>query len=424
MLDVLPGAVLPDPVAESADPGAPLAPPDDDDLLRPRIEEELFRVGARGSLVGAQPTTLAKHLVWTFGPVHRALPMPLQLRVELDGGRLVTVDPEVGFLHQGLEKALEQVGFRAGCDVVARASPLSPVGHRLCWALAVERLCGVADRVPKRAQLWRVAVLELGRVADHLAVVAQPALAPASARVRRALADAARDARGLVDGLVRSGAFSGIGGLAKPLHDDEATRIARELPRVLDVVRRAQSTVAESPALDAHLEGLGRITRAEALSLSLTGPALRATGVADDLRKSDPVFAYDEIAVEVALAHGGCARCRGRVRLDEILHGGDAALRALARLASAPPEVLLDDPALADPLAPPPGTASASLELASGELSVTVVSDGTDKPRRARLRGPSAALAAALPEILVGDRVDDVVPVLLGLGLTGTEVDR
>lgn len=424
MLDVLPGAILPDPVAESADPGAPLAPPDDDDLLRPRIEEELFRVGARGSLVGAQPTTLAKHLVWTFGPVHRALPFPLQLRVELDGGRLVTVDPEVGFLHQGLEKALEQVGFSAGFELVARAAPLSPVGHQLCWALAVERLCGVAERIPRRAQLWRLAVLELGRVAEHLAVVAQPSLAPASARVRRALAEAARDARGLVDGLVRSGAFAAIGGLAKPLHDDEATRIARELPRVLESVRRVQATVAESPALDAHLEGLGRITRQEALSLSLTGPALRATGVTDDLRRSDPVFAYDDIAVEVATAHGGCARCRGRVRLEEILHGGDAALRALDRLASTPPDVLLQDAALAEPLTPPPGTAAASIELPSGELSILVVSDGSDKPRRARLRGPSTALVAALPEILVGDRVDDVVAVLMGLGLSGTEVDR
>ncbi|MBI1944476.1 MAG: NADH-quinone oxidoreductase subunit D [Deltaproteobacteria bacterium] len=424
MLDVLPGAVLPDPVAESADPGAPLAPPDDDDLLRPRIEEELFRVGARGSLVGAQPTALAKHLVWTFGPVHRALPFPLQLRVELDGGRLVTVDPEVGFLHQGLEKALEQVSFRAGFEVIARASPLSPVGYQLCWALAVERLCGVAERVPKRAQLWRVAVLELARVADHLAVLAQPALAPASARLRRALAEVARDARGLVDGLARSGAFAGIGGLARPLHDDEATRIARALPRVLEVVRGVQNALTESAALDAHLEGLGRITRQEALSLSLTGPALRATGVADDLRKSEPVFAYDDLPVEAAVAHGGCARCRGRVRLEEILFGGDVALRALDRLSSAPPEIALDDGALKEPLATPAGVAAASLELASGELSVIVVSDGTDKPRRARVRGPSSALAAALPEILVGDRIDDVIPVLQGLGLTGTEVDR
>lgn len=424
MLDVLPGAVLPDPVAESADPGAPLAPPDDDDLLRPRIEEELFRVGARGSLVGAQPTTLAKHLVWTFGPVHHALPFPFQLRVELDGDRLVTVDPEIGFLHQGLEKALEQATWRGGFDVIARASPLSPVGHQLCWALAVERLYGVADRVPRRAQLWRVAVLELARVADHLAVISLPALAPASGRARLALAEAARDARGLVDGLVRSGAFAGLGGLARPLHDDEAMRVSRELPRILDTARAVQEMIAESPTLDAHLEGIGRVTRQEALSLSLSGPALRACGVADDLRRTEPCFAWDEIHVEIALAHGGCARCRGRVRLDEIVHAGDAALRALARLADAPADFALDDPALAEPLKPVASVATASLELASGELTVMVASDGGERPRRARVRGPSSALAAALPEILVGGRIDDVIPVVQGLGLVGTEVDR
>lgn len=424
MLDVLPGAILPDPVAESADPGAPLAPPDDDDLLRPRIEEELFRVGARGSLVGAQPTTLAKHLVWTFGPIHHALPFPLQLRVELDGDRLVTVDPEVGFLHQGLEKALEQTSWRGGFDVVARLSPLSPVGHQLCWALALERLCGVAARVPRRAQLWRVAVLELARVADHLAVLAQPALAPASGKARHVLAEAARSARGLVDGLVRSGAFAGVGGLAQPLHDDEAARITRELPRILDAARAVHDAVTESPTLDAHLEGLGRVTRAEALSLSLTGPALRACGIADDLRRSDPAFAYDEIVVDVAVAQGGCARWRGRVRLEEIQKAGDAALRALQRLGDAPAELRLEDAALADPLRPPAAVASASLELASGELTITVAADGSDLPRRARVRGPSSALAAALPEILVGGRIDEVVPVVQGLGLVGTEVDR
>ena len=424
MLDVLPGAILPDPVAESADPGAPLAPPDDDDLLRPRIEEELFRVGARGSLVGAQPTTLAKHLVWTFGPVHHALPFPFQLRVELDGDRLVTVDPEVGFLHQGLEKSLEQGSWRAGFEGIARVSPLAPVGHQLCWALALERLCGVAERVPRRAQLWRVAALELSRVADHLAVLAQPALAPASGRARHALAEAARAARGLVDSLVRSDAFAAVGGLAHALHDDEAARIARELPRILDAARAVQAALVESPTLDAHLEGIGRVTRQDALALSLTGPALRACGVADDLRRTDQAFAYDEIPVEIALAHGGCARCRGRVRLDEVLHGGDTALRALALLPKAPPEVTLDDPTLTEPLRPPAAGATASVELASGELSVLVASDGSERPRRARVRGPSSALAAALPEILVGGRIDDVIPVVQGLGLVGTEVDR
>jgi len=426
LLDVLPGAVLPDPVAESAAPGAPIAPPDDDDLLRPAIEEELFHVGARGSLVGNQPATLAKHLVWTFGPVHRALPFPIQIRVELDGDRLVTVDPEVGFLHQGLEKAFEQVSWQRGFEIAARLHPLRPLGHELAWALAVERLCGVAERVPRRAQLWRTVGLELLRIAEHTQLLATPAIAPASRVARRALVDAARSAGGLLDGLTRAGPFAAFGGLAQPIHDDEADRIERELPRAIAPLRALKAALDDQPALDAHLEGLGRITRAQALAVGVTGPALRACDVADDVRAHESAFAYGELPFTPVVLEGADARARARVRLHEAIASADLVHAALGRLASAPPETRLD----AADVVPRAGTAVASLEVPSGELVVVAVASAGDddaareRPRRARMRGPSSALVAALPDFLVGDRIDDVVPVLIGLGLVGTEIDR
>jgi NADH:ubiquinone oxidoreductase subunit D len=419
ILEVLPGALLPDPVAESDAPGAPLSPPDDDDLLRPAIEEELFRVGARGSLVGASTTALAKHLVWTFGPVHRALPFPLQVRVELDGDRLVTVDPEVGFLHQGLEKAAERLPWQDGFEVLARVCPLSPLGHELAWALVVERLYGVDEQVPKRAQLWRVVALELLRMAEHLRILSTPPLSPATERARRSLAEAARQVRGLLDGLLATEPFRAFGGLAVPIHDDEAARIQRELPRIAAAIKDVAADVDDNPALDAHLEGLGRITRFEALGLGLTGPALRACGVADDLRVHEPAFAYDEVQPVAVAVDGGDARARAHVRLREAAASADLTALALGKLSSASSETKL-----ALPEAPPAGTAIASLELPSGELALLAVSDGGDKPVRVRMRGPSSALAAALPEILVGDRIDDVIPVITGLGLVGTEIDR
>lgn len=419
ILDVLPGALLPDPIAESQSPGAPLSPPDDDDLLRPAIEETLFRVGAGGSLVGASTTTLAKHLVWTFGPVHRALPFPLQLRVELDGDRLVTIDPEIGFLHQGLEKAGERATFSEGFEVLARAHPLSPVGHELAWALVVERLYGIEAQVPLRAQLWRTIVLEMCRISEHLRVLASPALAPAGAVPRRALIDAARKARGLIDGLGAGDTFRAVGGLRRAIHDDEARRIAGELPRLVASVRAVKAALDEDPGLDAHLEGLGRLSRFAAVSLGVTGPALRACGVPDDLRIHEPVFAGKDIVPAMVIVEGGCTRARTRVRLQETIAAADVVERALSRLAHSPE-------AFATPVPdrPPPGKANASLELPNGELSVFVVSDGGDRPTRVRIRGASSALAAALPEILVGDRLDDVIPVLSGLDLIGAEMDR
>lgn len=426
ILEVVPGAVLPDPVAESAAPGAPLTPPDDDDLLRPALEEQLFRVGERGSLAAASTTALAKHLVWTFGPVHRALPFPLLLRVELDGDRLVTVDPETGFLHQGLEKALELVPFAAGFQVVARLHPAQPVVHELCWALALERLWGIETAVPRRAQWWRVAALELARLAEHLRVLATPPLPPATTAARRALADAARRAAGLVDGLVAGEAFRAVGGLARAIHDDEAVRIEKELPAVAGLLESVAAAVDANPAIDAHLEGLGRVSAQRALSLGLSGPALRACGVPDDLRVHEPVFAYDELSATAQVADpalpGGCARARGRVRLKEAIASIGLLRDALGRVRAAPAAFRLE---LEDNgTKPPPGLASASLESPGGELTMLVVSDGGARPAHARIRGPSSALVAALPAFLVGDRIDDVVPVISSLGLVGAEADR
>jgi NADH:ubiquinone oxidoreductase subunit D len=419
ILDVLPGALLPDPIAESESPGAPLSPPDDDDLLRPAIEEELFRVGAGGTLVGAQTTTLAKHLVWSFGPVHRALPFPILLRVELDGDRLVTVDPEIGFLHQGLEKAGEGASWGDGFEVLSRMSPLSPLGHELAWALVVERLCDIEMQVPARAQLWRTIALELSRIAEHLRVLAAPALALSP---RRNLVDAARNARGLVDGLAAGDAFRAIGGLRRAIHSDEGKRIGGELRHLIAGVREVKAAVDKDPGLDAHLEGLGRLGRFAALSLGVTGPALRACGVADDVRIHEPSFAGRDITPAVVFVDGGDARARARVRLNETIAAADVVERALQRLSQAPPDVAMAPGAVPD--APPAGRASASLELPNGELNVVVVSDGGPRPVRVRMRGASSALAAALPEILVGDRIDDVIPVLSGLDIIGTELDR
>src|SRR6185503_18348666 len=113
------------------------------------------------------------------------------------------------------------------------------------------------------------------------------------------------------------------------------------------------------------------------------------------------------------------ARARARVRLRETIVAADLVASALSKLSSSPPEFAVELPP-----APPAGTATASVELPSGELAVFVVSEGGARPARVRIRGPSSALVAALPEILVGDRIDDVIPVITGLGLVGTEVDR
>jgi NADH-quinone oxidoreductase subunit D len=418
LLEFLPGAQLPDPVRESEAPGAPLIPPDDDDLVRPNAEDALFVTREKGSLAGREPGALAKHLVRTFGPIHPALPFPIALRVEIDGDRLVTVDPEVGFLHQGLERAAELVGFERVLDVVARASPLAPLPLVIATSLAIERLAGVSSRVPRRAVLWRTAALEVGRIAEHLRVVSSPALAVASRRHARALADAAREMGGLFDAVVAGETFAHLGGLSRALDGDEAARLLVALPRAADAARSALELLAEEPSRDAHLAGVARLTAQGALSFGLSGPALRACGVQDDARSNDEGLLQRAFGLRVCTETSGCARARVRVRLAEVEVSASIAARALEALADAAPEI-----AVAVGM-PPPGVASAAVEAHHGEVLVTIASDGTQQLRRVRMRTPSAALASALRVSLVGVRIDDVVAAIASFGIVGTEVDR
>jgi NADH-quinone oxidoreductase subunit D len=428
-LETVPGALLPDPVEESESPGVALSPPDDDDLLRPRGEEDLWRVATRGSLAGVAPTALAKHLVWTFGPIHRALPFPMQLRMELDGDRLVTVDPEVGFLHQGLEKAAEQIAWEDLWAVVARAYPLRPLAHELALALAWERLCGIEDAVPRAVQLWRVVGLELLRAAEHLRVLTHPALqlVPRTARRTRGVVDAARAAAGLVDAIAAGGTFRRAGGLRRALDADEASRIRTELPRIASPVAAIVDRLEADESIDVHLAGRGHLDRSTALAYAVTGPALRACGVADDLRRHDPAFGYAELTVPCVLQDGGGARARTRVRWHETLRAVELVQRALATLEGLRgSEAALEPPTgVSEKTArPPPGRQSGAIEAPNGELAVTLVSDGGPRPMRVRIRSPSLALLAALPRALTADRIDDVVPVLASLDILGTELDR
>lgn len=408
------------PAERSADHQEDLRPPDDDDLVRPAVEEELFRVGAHGTLAGRADAPLAKHLLWTFGPWHRALPSMLQLRVELDGDVVVTCDPEVGWLHQGLEKACAGASWDACFDLLERANPGRPEPYLVAWALVVERLHGVV--VPPRAALWRTALLEAARIVAHARVLERTILRTAPIVVARALRGAAGRLERVVDGLREGGdPLRSIGGLARPIDDDARLPLTDAARACGDAARALSDTATTRPEVREPFVRRGAATRELALAHAFTGPALRATGVADDLRVQEPVLGWLQHAPRVVVHEGGCAYARALVRVDEIATSAELLAALCEAIGGAPPAHRVDvDP----PAAPPPGAEVCSLEADGGELALFVVADGGATPARVRLRTPSFPLAAALPSLLVGARLDDVVPVLHSLGLVGNEIDR
>jgi NADH-quinone oxidoreductase subunit D len=432
LLDAIPDAIAQVPSLEETDSEMGILPPDDGDLIRPQVEEELSLLGTQGALVNLRSTRLAKHLVWTFGPHHRDFPFMLQLRVEIDGEQLVTVDPEIGWLHQGIEKLLESCTYTEGFDLMERLNPENSVGHQMAWALACEKLWGIEKNVPQAAQLWRVIAGELARICEHLKVMnatcmlhskraAQATFFEAGEKVAKLLELAA-----FTDGQCL---FRAIGGLRQPVPKSVPEMIERTLPDILATAQKLSSNLAQDPAVVDGLKGLGAIEKKEALGLGLSGPALRACGCAYDTRIQNPYFAYDRIVPRMATAEGGGTLARFAVRQAELHNALSLVLRALAAYQGLSEDqrcdVCIFDTASGEPLPPPAvGTAFANMEMANGKLTLFLASDGSEHPHRARIHGPSFSLAAALPRLLDNAHLDHVVPILRSLGMIGSEMDR
>ncbi|MFZ9886522.1 MAG: hypothetical protein ACO3JL_03375 [Myxococcota bacterium] len=431
LIESLPGHAPPDVEREADRTPALLSPPDDDDFIRPAAEEELLEERGAGGLTSGRGSSLAKHLLWTFGPDHRALPFPLQLRTELEGDRVVNCDVEIGWLHQGLEKALEEATFEDALAVIERLQPQNALGHQLAWLLLLERMCGIDHLVPRRAQLWRVVMCELSRMLEHLRVLRGLVMLHAGRPAQRSLTRA----EAALEALLPSVSFDDtgvlracVGGLREPLPVSVAETLRREVPAMLAPLWKVTELQLRLPSSLDALQGLGALDGRLAGALGFSGPALKACGADEDIRRSAPYFAYDELSLRVPVENAGDARARFRVRLEELSVSAELIESALRLLDDAAPEVRVEASAIPrneeGQLRPPAGMATASVELAGGEFSLLVVSDGGPRPRRARLRTPSFPLAAALGRLLKGARLDEVEQIITSLGLIGPEIDR
>ena len=199
LLEAIPDAIAQAPSLDGAANNVEVLPPDDDDLIRPHVEEELSLLGHDGALSNLRTTRLAKHLVWTFGPHHRDFPFMLQFRTEIDGDRLVTVDPEVGWLHQGLEKSLQACTFQQGFSLIERLHPQNHISHTLAWAHACECLWGIENDIPPACQLWRTILGELARVHEHLIVLGELSKHHSKRKISNAFVRASEHIRRLIE---------------------------------------------------------------------------------------------------------------------------------------------------------------------------------------------------------------------------------
>lgn len=343
-----------------------------------------------------------------FGPRHPCLQGVLRLQLTVDEERIVECRPVIGHLHRGLEKVFEAHPFPGNVTPAGCLDFQAPASSRLAYVGAVEKLLGIAP--PPRARLLRTVLAELQRIGSHLHGLASHAADLGFEAPRPPALD-------LLQRLEMT-----PGGLAgePPAGWVEACReLVEGLPRALDEF----AGLTESRLWKKRTVGVGVLSPELAADLGVTGPALRACGVAWDLRRAFPCEAWGEVDFEVPVGKNGDAHDRWTVRLEEARQAARIAVQCLERLSGG-----ADGPVLAALpqalIARRDAEVYHSIEGPKGEVGFYLVGDGTARPYRCHLRAPSFAHLQALPELCRGAQVADLVTLVGTLDISLGEADR
>ncbi len=380
-----------------------------------------------------------------MGPSHPASHGTVKFNLKLDGEHIADCDVEVGYLHRAFEKMCEQGTWTQCFPYTDRLNYASPIINNVGFALAVEKLCDV--EVTERCKYLRVIMSEVSRITDHLTCLGMAA-AEAGAQT---VAFYTLEARELLYDLVEAvtGArltvtWCRVGGLAHDLPDDFNDRLANALKNLDSVLSDCDQLLSRNRVFIDRMSGVGMLSSADAISYGITGPLLRATGVAHDLRKADPYLVYDRFDFEIPTGKHGDNYDRFNVRFREMHQSKRIIEQAMEHLPDGP--VMIDDPRLVLPpkervynsieglmnhfkiimegIKVPAGEVYQAVEGANGELGFYVVSDGSGRPYRVRVRPPCFIAMGALNKILIGHMIADIITTFGMLNMIGGECDR
>jgi len=402
-------------------------------------------------------------MIINMGPQHPSTHGVLRLVVELDGETVIRCSPVIGYLHTGIEKNCEYRTWTQGITYVTRADYLSPFFNELAYCLGVERLLGI--EAPERARLIRVLVCELNRVASHLVWLATGGLELGAVsmalygfREREIILDVFE----AITGLRMNHAYIRIGGVLMDL-PDEGPRKIRDLLRVIPRrIDEYETILDENPIWRERNEGIGVLSAEQALAFGVTGPLLRASGVAADLRKDMPYCGYETFEFDVPVRTEGDAYARYLIRIAEMRESLRIAEQAIDRLDGTPGPVMVDDPKVGWPpklsVGPdgigndpaylrhimeesmealihhfkmvtqgaqvPAGEVFSAVESPRGELGYLLVSDGGNRPYRVKIRDPSFVNLQALPTAVEGYLIADLIAAIASFDPVMGGVDR
>ena len=380
-----------------------------------------------------------------MGPQHPSTHGVFRLILEMDGEVVETAEPEIGYLHTGIEKNSENKRYVHVIPMTDRLDYLNPPGNNLAFCLATEKLLDID--IPERAQALRVIMCELARIASHLVWLGTHALDIGAMTVflycwreREMVLDLNEE----ISGVRMMTSYIRIGGVAK-----DATR--PWLDGIYDFIDYSPAKVDEyellltkNPIWMDRTQGIGVLSREEAINWSLSGPALRASGVNWDIRKSRPYSGYEKYSFDVPVCKGGDIYDRYRVRIEEMRQSREIINQVIQKLptgdyktpdnkVSLPPRETLHTSMealihhfklVSEGISVPKGETYVPIEGPRGEVGFYIVSDGTNVPYRVKLRAPSFMAIPGMCQMMTGCYIADVVGIIGSIDIVMGEVDR
>ena len=361
-------------------------------------------------------------LTVNVGPQHPSTHGVFRMELVLDGERVVDLRPHFGYLHRGIEKSAEGRTYLQNLPFTDRLDYVCGMSNNLAYALAVEKLADIGP-IPERAEYIRVIMAELTRVVNHCVAVGfllndlgaffTPVLY--CLREREYILDLFE----MVSGSRMTPSYIRPGGVAADLPDEflpAARQVVAGLPAFVD---QLDDLLTGNDILMARLQGVGILPPAQALAMGVTGPVLRASGVAYDVRRAEPYSIYPRFEFDVVTREEQDTYARYLVRIEEIRQSVRILEQALRDLPAGP--VMAEG---VKRIRPPAGEAYARIEAPKGELGFYLVSDGSPNPYRYRIRATSFINLQALRSMCLGHLVADVMVIFGSIDITMGEVDR
>ena len=356
-----------------------------------------------------------------MGPQHPSTHGVFRMRVTFDGEVILDMEPVFGYLHRGIEKLGEHKTYLQNMPYTDRLDYVASMSNNFAYCLAVEKLGQI--EVPERAEYIRIIMAELMRISSHLMAVGfflndMGAMATPLMYMYRER-EKILDLFEMVCGQRLTYNYMRFGGVAQDLPDDFMPALKRFLDDMPGFVDEYDQLLAENEVLLARTKGVGVITAEQAINASISGPILRASGVNWDLRKADPYSIYDRFEFDIPTGKNGDNYDRYRQRIEEIRQSVRILRQAIEQVPDG--EIRTRVPRA---FKPPKGEAYGRLEAPKGELGFYLVSDGSAKPYRFKIRAPAFINLTLIREMLVGWKLADAMVTFGSIDICMGEVDR